>query len=204
MPAGNFPTAAGDQCIRVAIRLTRTKVEAAQTVSHTPVEEPAEHDVDVCEYSDADDGLQALAWARFRPLVMRLHFYAGILVAPFVLVAACTGLVYALIPQIDNAVNRHELIVPQVGEQRLPLAGILLGYRMWWRRRPARAYGFVLPAGQRRGVLDRLRPYEAVLVVGVLVASGWFAPLFGLTLALFVVVDVVLGCAKWRSGKSAP
>ena len=31
-------------------------------------------------------------WAPLRPLVLRLHFYAGVFVAPFLLVAAVTGL----------------------------------------------------------------------------------------------------------------
>ena len=33
------------------------------------------------------------AWAGLRPLVLRLHFYAGVLVAPFLLVLAAAGLV---------------------------------------------------------------------------------------------------------------
>lgn len=57
-----------------------------------------------------------------RPLLLRLHFYAGVFVGPFLLVAAITGLLYAVIPQIDEAVYRHALSVDQVGEQRLPLA----------------------------------------------------------------------------------
>lgn len=57
-----------------------------------------------------------------RPLLLRLHFYAGVFVGPFILIATITGLLYAVIPQIDNAVNRHELTVDHVGEQRLPLA----------------------------------------------------------------------------------
>jgi uncharacterized iron-regulated membrane protein len=49
--------------------------------------------------------------------------------------------------------------------------------------------------------LSALRPYEAALLVLVLVGVGYFAPLFGLTLALFVAVDVALG---WRQrGKAA-
>lgn len=55
-------------------------------------------------------------------LLRRLHFYAGVFVGPFILIAAVTGLLYALIPQIDAAVHRHELTVDRVGEQRLPLA----------------------------------------------------------------------------------
>ena len=57
-----------------------------------------------------------------RPLLMRLHFYAGVFVGPFILIAAITGLLYAVIPQIDTMVFRHELTVEHVGEQRVPLA----------------------------------------------------------------------------------
>lgn len=57
-----------------------------------------------------------------RPLLLRLHFYAGVFVGPFILIAAVTGLLYALIPQIDTMVYRHELTVDRVGEQRVPLA----------------------------------------------------------------------------------
>ena len=100
-------------------------------MSHTPVEEPVEPDATVASAStdDVREQLRASAWARFRPLVMRLHFYAGLFVAPFVLVAGCTGLLYAVIPQIDNVVNRHELTVDHVGDQRLPLTEQLASAR---------------------------------------------------------------------------
>jgi uncharacterized iron-regulated membrane protein len=55
-------------------------------------------------------------------LLRRLHFYAGVFVGPFILVAAVTGLMYAVIPQIDNLVHRHQLTVDRIGEHRLPLA----------------------------------------------------------------------------------
>lgn len=64
-----------------------------------------------------------------RPLLLRLHFYAGVFVGPFILIAAVTGLLYALIPQVDNFVFRHELTVERVGEQRLPLADQLAAVR---------------------------------------------------------------------------
>ena len=64
-----------------------------------------------------------------RPLLLRLHFYAGVFVGPFILIAAVTGLLYALIPQIDNFAFRHELTVERVGEQRLPLADQLTAVR---------------------------------------------------------------------------
>jgi uncharacterized iron-regulated membrane protein len=98
-------------------------------VSHPPLEEPAESGALAASTVDVRAKLQTSAWARFRPLLMRLHFYAGIFVAPFILIAAVTGLLYALIPQIDNVVNRHELTVEQVGEHSLPLADQLASVR---------------------------------------------------------------------------
>ena len=45
----------------------------------------------------------------FPQLLLRLHFYAGILVGPFILVAAVSGGLYALAPTIERAVYQHEL-----------------------------------------------------------------------------------------------
>lgn len=59
------------------------------------------------------------AWAY--PLLMRLHFYIGILVGPFLLFAALSGLLYALTPQLENLVYRHELYTSSTGAA-LPLA----------------------------------------------------------------------------------
>lgn len=64
-----------------------------------------------------------------RPLLVRLHFYAGVFVGPFILIAAVTGLLYALIPQVDTFVYRHELTVEHVGAERLPLAEQLAAAR---------------------------------------------------------------------------
>ncbi|SEH01807.1 Uncharacterized iron-regulated membrane protein [Nonomuraea solani] len=58
--------------------------------------------------------------AGLRPLVLRLHFYAGLLIAPFLLVAATTGLLYAASFQIEKLVYQHELTAP-AGQARLPL-----------------------------------------------------------------------------------
>ncbi|MEW2300769.1 PepSY domain-containing protein [Streptomyces sp. NPDC006655] len=60
-------------------------------------------------------------WAPLRPLVLRLHFYAGVLVAPFLLVAAVTGLLYACSFQAEKLVYAHELTVP-VGSTELPIS----------------------------------------------------------------------------------
>ncbi|WP_434740453.1 PepSY-associated TM helix domain-containing protein [Micromonospora sp. SH-82] len=55
-------------------------------------------------------------------LLLRLHFYAGVLVAPFIVVAALTGLLYTVVPQLDAVVYRQELFVDAVGDQPRPLA----------------------------------------------------------------------------------
>lgn len=47
------------------------------------------------------------------PLLLRLHFYAGVLVGPFILVAATSGALYALTPQIEQVVYSDELHAPE-------------------------------------------------------------------------------------------
>ncbi|MBD8079612.1 PepSY-associated TM helix domain-containing protein [Cellulosimicrobium arenosum] len=54
-------------------------------------------------------------WEALRPLVHRLHFYAGILVGPFLLVAATTGLLYTTTPTLEPIVHGQELFVDEVG-----------------------------------------------------------------------------------------
>ncbi|WP_329027595.1 MULTISPECIES: PepSY-associated TM helix domain-containing protein [unclassified Streptomyces] len=61
------------------------------------------------------------AWSGLRPLLLRLHFYAGVLIGPFLLVAAVTGLLYTATPQIESVVYHHELKVTPRGEPK-PLA----------------------------------------------------------------------------------
>lgn len=49
-------------------------------------------------------------WAQLRPLVLRLHFYAGMLVAPFLLVVSLTGLAYVFSPQLSDLVYGGQLL----------------------------------------------------------------------------------------------
>ncbi|GHE82522.1 PepSY-associated TM helix domain-containing protein [Streptomyces griseoaurantiacus] len=56
------------------------------------------------------------------PLLARVHFYAGILVAPFLLVAAVTGLLYTFTPQLDSLVYGKELHVAETGGSTVPLS----------------------------------------------------------------------------------
>ncbi|MFI1867785.1 PepSY-associated TM helix domain-containing protein [Streptomyces jumonjinensis] len=60
-------------------------------------------------------------WSSLRPLALRIHFYAGLLVGPLLLIAAVSGLLYALSFQAEKIVYRQELTVP-AGEGALPLS----------------------------------------------------------------------------------
>jgi uncharacterized iron-regulated membrane protein len=60
-------------------------------------------------------------WAQLRPLVLRLHFYAGVFVAPFLAVAALTGLAYVFSPQLSDAVHGGQLLATQPGAPARPL-----------------------------------------------------------------------------------
>lgn len=86
------------------------------------------------------------------------------------------------------------------------ITAIVLGYRMWWQRRPTRGRdgwqgawrgGRPVPRGQLRRAAKQA---EAVAVL-LAVVLGWFAPLLGVSLLAFLVIDVVLG---WRARRSEP
>jgi hypothetical protein len=66
---------------------------------------------------------------------------------------------------------------------------VVLGYRMWWKRRPTSGFGRPTPRGQWRKV-----PPVALagLGLGTLVV-GWFVPLLGISLVAFLVIDLLLG-----------
>nr|WP_238422049.1 PepSY domain-containing protein [Gordonia sp. 'Campus'] len=57
----------------------------------------------------------------WQPLLRRLHFYAGVLVAPFLVVAAVTGGLYAIAPSLEQLVYRDQLHTDSAGDAR-PLA----------------------------------------------------------------------------------
>ncbi|GLY47699.1 PepSY domain-containing protein [Lentzea sp. NBRC 102530] len=52
------------------------------------------------------------------PLLRRLHFYAGVLIGPFLVVAAVTGMLYAFAPQIDDVLYDDKLWVEPAGTAR--------------------------------------------------------------------------------------
>ncbi|CAN3127924.1 PepSY-associated TM helix domain-containing protein [Mycobacterium sp. smrl_JER01] len=82
-------------------------------------------------------------------------------------------------------------------------AVVVLGYVMWWRRRPTRG-DRIAGRPPRRGVLAGLDPPVAVAVVLTAAAIGWFIPLLGVSLIAFVVVDVLVGAMKRRRVATEP
>jgi uncharacterized iron-regulated membrane protein len=75
---------------------------------------------------------------------------------------------------------------------------IVVGYRMWWQRRPTRGARWRAGRTPRRGVL---RPLSLPAVAGVAagaLAIGWFLPLLGLSLLGFLLVDAGVGMLQRR------
>ncbi|MDK0524366.1 PepSY domain-containing protein [Streptomyces sp. ML-6] len=79
---------------------------------------PAQGTVPVEDFTTSAPGGGGGTWSGLRPLLLRLHFYAGVLIGPFLLVAAVTGLLYTATPQIESVVHRHELKVTPHGEPK--------------------------------------------------------------------------------------
>lgn len=108
-------------------------------------------------------------WSSLRPLVLRLHFYAGLLVAPFLLVAATTGLLYAGSFQAEKYVYAHELRVP-VGDSRLSIERQVAAAR----------------AAHPEGTISAVRPSPEAGATTRVLLSGVDGMAEGHTLAVFV------------------
>jgi len=57
-----------------------------------------------------------------RLLARRVHFLAGVAIAPFLAVLCLTGFAYAFTPQLTNALHHHELFVDSASGSRQPVA----------------------------------------------------------------------------------
>ncbi|SNS72044.1 PepSY-associated TM helix domain-containing protein [Rhodococcoides kyotonense] len=77
-------------------------------------------------------------------LVMRLHFYAGILIAPFILVAAISGGLYALAPTAEAVVYRDLLTTDSTG----PTQSVASQVRVAQQERPDLTVAAVRPASE--------------------------------------------------------
>ncbi len=102
------------------------------------------------------------------------------------------GVLFGLVSEVAMFVLAMALVVM-----------IVTGYRMWWQRRPARGPALRLGRPVRRGAWRTLPPVTtAALAVGVVVVA-WFVPLLGISLAVFLAVDGVLGLLVRRRGGAA-
>ncbi|MFG3105202.1 PepSY-associated TM helix domain-containing protein [Streptomyces tendae] len=97
------------------------------------------------------------------------------------------GLLFGLVNQIVLALLAIGLI-----------AMILWGYRMWWLRRPTRSEGFALGRAPARGAWRRIPGRVLAPAVVLAAVIGYYLPLFGLPLLVFLVVDVTVGVARRR------
>ncbi|MEV5129881.1 PepSY domain-containing protein [[Kitasatospora] papulosa] len=129
-----------------------------------------------------------LAWSGLRPLLLRLHFYAGVLIGPFLLVAAVTGLLYTATPQIEAVVYRHELEVVPKGEPEALSAQVAAAHEAV----PEGTLVSVTPAPGRtdstRVVFDKpglpenytqtafVNPYTAEVLGQERTFAGWWMP----------------------------
>lgn len=90
-------------------------------------------------------------------------------------------------------------IVNQIALMLLALCLVLLilwGYRMWWQRGRASAFGRPIP----RGAWQQVPPLLLVALMAVVAVVGYFVPLLGIPLAAFIAVDVILGEIDHRRG----
>jgi uncharacterized iron-regulated membrane protein len=63
-----------------------------------------------------------------RQLILRLHFYIGLFIAPFIFIAALTGTLYVVTPQIEAWLYRDQLVAQSSGPAK-PLAGQIAAAR---------------------------------------------------------------------------
>ncbi|WP_064743042.1 PepSY-associated TM helix domain-containing protein [Pseudonocardia spinosispora] len=90
----------------------------SETLEPAPIEAPARPEPPTV--SSARGHRARRLWSNLRPLVVRLHFYVGLFVGPFILVAAVTGLLYTITPQLDRFLY-DDALHTSVGATRLDL-----------------------------------------------------------------------------------
>lgn len=103
-------------------------------------------------------------------------------------IGAHMGILFGIVNQLALAALAIGLIVMT-----------LLGYRMWWLRRPRGAGGLRFGRPVPRGTWRRLPWPALVALVAITGVVGWFVPMLGITLVAFLVVDAALGAVRRRS-----
>jgi len=80
---------------------------------------------------------------------------------------------------------------------------VILGYRMWWLRRPTRGDRFALAAGPERGAVGRAPWWGIAAVLAGGAAIGMLLPLVGWTLVVWVLLDLGIGALRRRRARGA-
>lgn len=63
---------------------------------------------------ELDEGNFFITRTSIRAFLLRIHFYGGMFVGPFILVAALTGCLYAIAPTLENITYRGSIKVAEV------------------------------------------------------------------------------------------
>lgn len=80
---------------------------------------------------------------------------------------------------------------------------IALGYRMWWLKRPTRGVSNQRSAQRVWTELLKAPPLALLSMALVAVGLGWFAPVMGVSLGVFLVVDGLLAFRSYKQSESA-
>ena len=80
---------------------------------------------------------------------------------------------------------------------------IALGYRMWWLRRPTRELSHQRSAQRVWTELLKAPPLALLAMALVAVGLGWFAPVMGVSLGVFLVVDGLLTFRSYKQSEQA-
>lgn len=67
----------------------------------------------------SEQNVMAKRQSLFLTQVRRLHFYIGLFIASFIFIAALSGTLYVLAPQIENALYAQLLYTDSVGKDQL-------------------------------------------------------------------------------------
>lgn len=88
----------------------------------------------------------------------------------------------------------NQLLLFVVGLTTVALT--VMGYVMWWKRRPTKAAAWQPGRMYPRGSLRRAPLWATVLIIASAVGLGIFLPLLGWSLLLFVIVDLALAARQ--------
>ncbi|WP_236695417.1 PepSY-associated TM helix domain-containing protein, partial [Mycolicibacterium chubuense] len=171
--------AAARRGVRMPVEIT-APAEPGATVSVTEIDEPFRWTTNAAAVNPTDLTVtSAVDYWRDYSVIAKLADWG---------IRAHMGFLFGLL-------NQLVLLAVAVGLVTV----IVRGYRMWWQRRPTRGSNWAVGRPPARGGIRALPPV-AIAAVGVTaVAVGWFLPLLGWTLAIFVVVDVIVAAVAGRS-----